>query len=324
MIAVTGGEPSGIASEVIIKALLQPIDARIIVIADADWLAEVASQIKVSIIIKRFDTADNIGPHKPGEINVLHTPLIEKPLLGKLNTVNAPYVLNLLTLAHQLASSNQVDAIVTAPVHKGVINDAGISFSGHTEFFAAASSVNQVVMMLASEIMRVALVTTHIPLEQVAKSITSERLSSVLTICYQGLRQLGITTPKICVLGLNPHAGEQGHLGSEELTTINPVIEKYRSQGESIIGPLPADTAFNQSNLASTDLFLAMYHDQGLPVIKYASFGKCANVTLGLPYLRTSVDHGTALDIADKFCASESSMLYALQFVIKAIKPSHH
>lgn len=319
-LAITSGEPSGVGIEVTLKALQQSHDANIVVLGDANWINDVNQQGELGTTVVSLDNLSQLAPHKPGQVQVLHSQLPEPAKLGQANPKNAHYVLNLLQQAHNLALNKQVDAIVTAPVHKGIINDAGIPFTGHTEFFAQQSQCDQVVMMLASNLMNVALVTTHLPLNKVAEAIDQATLHQVLDICIEGLHRLNIDQPNIKVLGLNPHAGEQGHLGTEELTTIIPALNAYKSKQALITGPYPADTAFSKANLANTNLFLAMYHDQGLPVIKYASFGECANVTLGLPYIRTSVDHGTAFDIANQFTASGNSMHYAIQFALQSIQ----
>ncbi|WP_144392180.1 4-hydroxythreonine-4-phosphate dehydrogenase PdxA [Pleionea sediminis] len=316
-ILITTGEPSGVGIEVTLKALRSKHLAKIAVLGDSPWIEEINTKGKLGLTIEKIDHIDEARAHEPGLVQVLHHSLSHPASLGVIDVENSSYVIELLSQAHQLAFNHQVDAIVTAPVHKGVINDAGIHFTGHTEFLADHCGVERVVMMLASEPMNVALATTHLPLKDVAQSLNIKRLQQIFSICANSLYQQGVPKPKIQVLGLNPHAGENGHLGREELDIIRPAIETFEHPKVKIMGPIPADTAFTKNNLNSTDLFLAMFHDQGLPVIKYASFGECANVTLGLPYIRTSVDHGTALDIANQFCASESSMKYALTYAIK-------
>lgn len=315
-ILITTGEPSGVGIEVTLKALRNHFDATITLLGDANWIQQINQLGGWDLNIESIQSLADASPHTANHIQVLHRPMPYKAQLGKLDKRNGQYVVDLLNQAHQFAHKGEVDAIVTAPVHKGVINDAGVPFTGHTELFAALSGVERVVMMLASEPMRVALVTTHIPLQQVASALTESLIHQVLDVTVKGLQTIGIANPRIKVLGLNPHAGEQGHLGQEELETIIPALQSLPPMRATITGPYPADTAFNQASLKSTDLFLAMFHDQGLPVIKFASFGQCANVTLGLPYIRTSVDHGTALDIAPQLEASESSMNYAITFAI--------
>lgn len=213
------------------------------------------------------------------------------------------------------------DAMVTAPIHKGIINEAGINFSGHTEFLAEQSNTDHVVMMLVGAGMRVALATTHLPLTKVSESITAESLTKTIRILNTDLIQkFGIAHPRIMVAGINPHAGEDGYLGDEEIKTITPVLEKLRAEGINLIGPMPADTMFSQKNIANVDAFLAMYHDQGLAVLKHASFGQGVNVTLGLPFIRTSVDHGTALDLAGKDGVEIGSLLAAIHLAIELAK----
>jgi 4-hydroxythreonine-4-phosphate dehydrogenase len=238
-------------------------------------------------------------------------------LAGELNPANSRYVLDTLQTALEGSLKGDFDAIVTAPVHKGVINEAGHSFSGHTEFFADGAGVAKVVMMLATHTLRVALATTHLPLNAVSDAITRESLTEVIRITDQSLRQqFGIATPRIAVCGLNPHAGEGGYLGREEIDTIQPVIDRLSEQGIAVSGAWPADTIFNQDKLANYDVVLAMYHDQGLPVLKHHGFGKAVNVTLGLPFIRTSVDHGTALDLAGTGKASATSLQAAVDMAL--------
>ncbi|MCK9512808.1 MAG: 4-hydroxythreonine-4-phosphate dehydrogenase PdxA [Pigmentiphaga sp.] len=240
-------------------------------------------------------------------------PLARPAEAGRLDPANAPYVLQTLQVAADAALAGQAAAIVTAPVHKGVINQAGVAFTGHTEFFQEHAGCERVVMMLAGGGLRVALATTHLPLRAVADALTRERLRQVLAILHASLRQsFGLPQPRIAVCGLNPHAGEGGHLGQEEITVIEPVLAELRAQGMALDGPLPADTLFVPDHVARYDAVLAMYHDQGLPVLKHASFGHGVNITLGLPYLRTSVDHGTALDLAGRGLANPQSLFEAL------------
>jgi 4-hydroxythreonine-4-phosphate dehydrogenase len=324
-LAITTGEPSGIGVEVSLKALKQDYPAKILLLGDLHHIATINQQSRLNLRIHRLTSLTECPPHQAGEVYVWPIELAADVQLGKPKAANAGYVLQLLNQAHQWAMDGLVDALVTAPLHKSVINQAGVPFSGHTEFFAERSGVEQVVMMLASEVMRVALVTTHLPLSKVASRVTTERLHRVLATAITGLHRLGMTHPSIKVCGLNPHAGEQGHLGNEEQDIIIPALSSFATHYAElaaqcqIAGPYPADTIFSKHHLATTDLFLGMYHDQVLPVIKYASFGACANVTLGLPYLRTSVDHGTGLDIAAQFIADSGSMEYAIQFALNAL-----
>jgi 4-hydroxythreonine-4-phosphate dehydrogenase len=247
-------------------------------------------------------------------LRVLHVPTAQPVQAGQLNSANSPYVLNLLIRAMQGCQSGEFAGMVTLPVHKGIINDAGIPFTGHTEFLAEKLHTEQVVMMLVGGGLRVALATTHLPLRQVADAITPALLENVLHVIQRDLiRRFGIAQPRILVAGLNPHAGEGGYLGREEIDIMIPVLDRLRAQGMNVSAPLPADTLFTPQRLAQCDCVLAMYHDQGLPVLKYASFGRGVNVTLGLPIIRTSVDHGTALELAGSGRAEAGSMLEAVQ-----------
>lgn len=253
-----------------------------------------------------------------GKLTVLHQAAHKSVHPGQLDPANSAYVIEMLSKAVRGCQARQFDAMVTCPVHKGVINDAGIPFTGHTEFLAEQTHTKQVVMMLVGGGLRVALATTHLPLTAVSPAISQQSLEQTLRILHEDLvAHFGIAKPRILVAGLNPHAGEGGHLGNEEITTIIPVLEKLRSQGMQLKGPLPADTLFTPHNLADADAVLAMYHDQGLPVLKYASFGEGVNVTLGLPIIRTSVDHGTALDLAGSGKASPGSLFSAIRLAIQ-------
>jgi 4-hydroxythreonine-4-phosphate dehydrogenase len=255
--------------------------------------------------------------HEPGTLTVEHHPLAAPSTAGQLDRANARYVLDLLDRATDGATAGEFSAIVTAPVHKGVINDSGVPFTGHTEYLAARTHARLPVMMLASPAMRVALATTHLPLKDVSAAITLESLTDVLTILHHDLvKWWGIKEPRIAVCGLNPHAGESGHLGDEEIRVIGPAIEQLAKRGMRVTGPIPADTAFVPRILANCDAVVAMYHDQGLPVIKHAGFDTAVNITLGLPILRTSVDHGTALDLAGTGRADSSSLGSAIALAI--------
>ena len=248
---------------------------------------------------------------------MLDVELAEPSIPGTLNSANGAYVVETLRIASEKNISGEFDAIVTGPVHKGLINKAGIAFSGHTEYFANQANCTDVVMMLATEGLRVALVTTHIPLAYVAKAITAERLQKVTRILHQDLQEkFGIKSPKIYACGINPHAGEDGHLGREEIDVMEPAFAELRADGIDIIGPLPADTIFQEKYLVEADAILAMYHDQGLPVLKYKGFGSSVNITLGLPFIRTSGDHGTALDLAGTGTADSGSFIEAMRNAI--------
>ena len=315
-IAITSGEPAGIGPDLVAQLAQSDWRHQIIVIADPDLIASRANQLNLELKIKPFDQYAPARSQKAGELHVLAEHLSEPCKAGILNSHNSRYVLNTLHRAVQGCQSRVFDALVTAPINKAAINDAGINFSGHTEFLAEQTHTRQVVMMLATDEMKVALATTHLPLREVPSAITKKLLTGVINIVHDELQQkYGLESPRIAVLGLNPHAGESGHLGREEINTIIPCIETLRSQNSiNLIGPLPADTAFNSKVLDKVDVVVAMYHDQGLPIIKYSSFGKAVNVTLGLPIIRTSVDHGTALELAGKGGADSGSLLYALDY----------
>ena len=291
----------------------QSHDDELVVLGDPALLEARARLLDLPLQLRPYDASTAPQPQAAGCLQVLPVALAKPTEPGELDVLNAPYVLELLRRACQGCLDGEFDALVTAPVQKSIINDAGIAFSGHTEFFSQTCGTEQVVMLLAAGSLRVALATTHLPLSAVPGAITSEGLTSILRILHQDLRQrFAIDEPKIAVLGLNPHAGEGGHLGREEIEIIMPVIEALRSEGMALAGPLPADTAFTPRVLDSCDAVLAMYHDQGLPVLKYAGFGGAVNVTLGLPIIRTSVDHGTALELAGRGGADAGSLREAL------------
>jgi 4-hydroxythreonine-4-phosphate dehydrogenase len=318
-LAITSGEPAGVGPDIILKIAQYPIPAHIVVFADPMLLEQRAQQLKIPI---HLHCKDRHPPelHQPGHLNVRPIALAQPVQASRLNSENVPYVLETLRQACQACMEKHFDALVTAPVHKGIINDAGIFFSGHTEFLAEYTHSPQVVMMLATAKLRVALVTTHLPLSQVSQAITPERLHSVIQVLHRSLQeQFALQQPRILVCGLNPHAGEGGHLGQEEITTIIPTLQWLRKQGMRLIGPVPADTAFIPATLAEVDVILAMYHDQGLPVLKHQGFGKAVNVTLGLPMIRTSVDHGTALELAGTGQASSDSLHYAISIALEMI-----
>ncbi len=316
-IAITPGEPAGIGPDLLIKLAQHDWPAQLIAVADADLLQQRAKLLGLPLKLSKFDSKEPIKPHQPGELYLTQIDLKDTSHPGILNEANGEYVLETLKYACEKNMDGTFAAIVTGPVHKGIINQAGISFSGHTEYFAQQSNTQDVVMMLATEGLRVALVTTHIPLAYVSKAITEERLAKVTEILNQDLiEKFGIQNPKILICGLNPHAGEDGHLGTEEIDTIIPTIEKLNQQGMNLQGPLPADTLFQDKYLRKADAVLAMYHDQGLPVLKYKGFGNSVNITLGLPFVRTSVDHGTALDLAGSGNADVGSFELAINEAI--------
>lgn len=315
-LAITAGEPAGIGPDLCLQ--LARHEQSLVVIADKALLQQRAAQLGIDVLLHDYSAAT---PHAPGRLSVLHVPLVHPAQAGKLDPANSPYVLNTLRRAVQGCVSGEFSGMVTAPVHKGVINDAGIPFTGHTEFLAELTHTPQVVMMLAGGGMRVALVTTHLPLREVADAITAPLLESVLRILQRDLqRRFGIAQPRILVAGLNPHAGEGGHLGREEIDVMIPVLDKLRAEGMKVSAPLPADTLFAAHRLRECDAVLTMYHDQGLPVLKHASFGEGVNVTLGLPFIRTSVDHGTALEMAGTGKAEVGSMLEAIKVANEMVR----
>jgi 4-hydroxythreonine-4-phosphate dehydrogenase len=297
-LALTSGEPAGIGPDLCVQLAQQAHPHQLVVIGSPDVFKERAEALNLPLTLRPFDDAQPASPCAPGELFIETCHIAEPVIAGKLNPANAAYVLQTLDIAADGCAHNRFDAMITAPLHKGVINDAGVKFSGHTEYLAEKSGANPV-MLLAAGNFRVALATTHLPLSQVASAINKDQLVRVLTVLHDELVQkFHIAKPTILVCGLNPHAGEDGHLGTEEIDIIIPTVNELKDQGLSLIGPLPADTLFTPHHLSDADAVLAMYHDQGLPVLKYAGFGQAVNVTLGLPIIRTSVDHGTALDKA--------------------------
>ena len=313
-LAITPGEPAGIGPELLIRLAQADRMAHWVVVADAALLERTARRLELPLVVD-----DSL--HEPatsgGRLTVAHLPLNETEQPGLLNVANSSYVVATLTRAADGCMANEFAGIVTGPVQKSVINESGIPFSGHTEFFCERAAVDDVVMLLVAGDLRVALATTHLPLSAVPAAITRESLRRRLRILLAGLSvQFGLSAPRVLVAGLTPHAGESGHLGLEEVDTIEPVCQEFRNQGVDLIGPLPADTLFTPGRLAGADVVLAMYHDQGLPVLKYAGFGRAVNVTLGLPFVRTSVDHGTALDLAGRGSADPGSMAAALELAV--------
>jgi 4-hydroxythreonine-4-phosphate dehydrogenase len=320
VLAITAGEPAGIGPDLCVQIAQQVWDYQILVICDKQLLLDRAKQLGLPLAVSDFDeqTALPAQPHQVGHLWVKHVPLAEQSIAGELNTANSPYVLKTLDIATQGCLDGHWHAMVTAPLHKGVINDAAEvttgSFTGHTEYLRDYCGKEEVVMMLATEDLRVALVTTHLPLRDVADAITPDRISRVARILHHDLQQFfAIDQPRILVAGLNPHAGEGGHLGMEEIEIIEPTLKALNTEGLNLIGPLPADTLFTPKHLEHADATLAMYHDQGLPVLKFHGFGRAANITLGLPIIRTSVDHGTALDLAGFGTADSGSLETALK-----------
>ncbi len=321
-LVITPGEPAGIGPDLCIQAAQDHFDVELIAIADPDMLAARAALLDLPLQLTAFDPNKPATPHRSGILKVLPIPIFEPAACGLLNSNNSKYVLESIFRAAQGCMNSTFDALVTGPVHKGIINEAGITFTGHTEFLAEQSKTEQVVMMLATEGLRVTLATTHLPLNRVSQAITQESLEQTIRIIFHDLKQyFGLKQPHILVCGLNPHAGENGHMGMEEIEVITPVLEKLRQEGFSLEGPLPADSLFTPNYLQRADSVLAMYHDQGLPVLKHMGFGQAVNVTLGLPFIRTSVDHGTALDLAGKGTANTGSLKVAIQTAIEMI---HH
>lgn len=311
VLAVTAGEPAGIGPDLVLRLPELAPETRCVAIADRALLADRAAALGLDV---RLADYRRDRPAPAGALEVLHVPLAAPAQAGRLDPANGRYVLATLDAAIDGCVSGEFAAMVTAPVHKGVINDAGVPFTGHTEYLAERTGTGKVVMMLAGGGMRVALATTHLPLREVADAITAPLLNEVIRILHADLEnKFGIAAPRILVAGLNPHAGESGHMGREEIDVIEPALDALRAEGINLIGPLPADTLFNPDKLAAADAVLAMYHDQGLPVLKHASFGAGINVTLGLPIVRTSVDHGTALDLAGSGRADPGSLLEAVR-----------
>ncbi|MCU4581589.1 4-hydroxythreonine-4-phosphate dehydrogenase PdxA [Acinetobacter gyllenbergii] len=312
---VTSGEPAGIGPDICLSLAARIDERPVVVLADMQMLQQRANLlgIDVELIAYQGQTESSLQ----GQLFVEHVPLSNTVFLGQLDSANAAYVLEQLRRSADYAMSGQSVGVATAPVQKSIINDAGIAFSGHTEYYQESAGVDRVVMMLATKTLRVALATTHLPLRDVPDAITKDRLQQVIDILIHDLKsKFKITAPRILVCGLNPHAGEDGYLGREEIEVINPVLESYRAQGINMSLSLPADTLFTPENLKDADAVLAMYHDQGLPVLKSQGFGEAVNITLGLPFIRTSVDHGTALSLAGTGQAKASSLHVAVDLAL--------
>ncbi|WP_133131161.1 4-hydroxythreonine-4-phosphate dehydrogenase PdxA [Legionella yabuuchiae] len=314
---VSSGEPAGIGPDLCLELAQKKIP--LVVLGDEQVLKARANQLGKQIRFHRYDGVYHDS--QAGELTVLHIPCHTPPIPGVLNPNNAPYVLSLIETGAKQCLSGEFSALVTAPINKAVINRAGIEFRGHTEFLAELCQAESVVMMLACPHMKVALVTTHLPLKDVPLALTKPLVKQVLSCLNESLqRDFGISQPNIAVAGLNPHAGESGYLGQEEIETIIPVLEALRVQGLNLLGPLPADTMFTPKYLEHCDAMVAMYHDQGLPVLKFAGFGKAVNITLGLSIIRTSVDHGTALDLAGKGLAEPGSLYAAVDMALEMVR----
>lgn len=323
-VVITPGEPAGVGPDLVIALAQQAWPAELVVCADPALLLERAALLQLPLTLREYQPDVPAQPQAEKTLTILPITLHSKALPGQLDVNNGAYVVETLARACDGCLSGEFAALITGPVHKGIINDGGVPFTGHTEFFAERSHRDRVVMMLATEELRVALATTHLPLLDVPAAITPQTLTEVITILNHDLRtKFGIDEPQIYVCGLNPHAGEGGHMGREEIDVIIPTLESLRQQGIHLIGPLPADTLFQPKYLEHADAVLAMYHDQGLPVLKYQGFGRAVNITLGLPFIRTSVDHGTALDLAATGIADVGSFRTALNLAIKMINNSN-
>ncbi|WP_180035892.1 MULTISPECIES: 4-hydroxythreonine-4-phosphate dehydrogenase PdxA [unclassified Acinetobacter] len=320
---ITSGEPAGIGPDICLS-LANRIDERpLVVLIDKDLLLKRAQQLKLEVEL--IDYVGQEGSAALGQLYVEHVPVTTPVIAGQLDVHNAAYVLEQLRRSADYAMSGKSVGVATAPVQKSIINDAGIHFSGHTEFYQEFAGVDRVVMMLATKTLRVALATTHLPLRDVADAITQERLHQVIDIVIHDLKtKFKKDHPHILVCGLNPHAGEDGYLGMEEIEVINPVLEHYRAQGVNMSLSLPADTLFTPENLKDADAVLAMYHDQGLPVLKSQGFGEAINITLGLPFIRTSVDHGTALSLAGTGLAKSSSLQVAVDLALELARAKNN
>ncbi len=317
-IVITSGEPAGIGPDACVVLAQSDWDADLVVAGDADLLRSAAADLGLPLQIELYESAGAVTMHRARTLRVLHIPTAVPVVAGRLDARNAKYVLQMLDRACDGCTNGEFAAMVTAPVQKSTLLDAGFAFTGHTEYLASRTRAALPVMMLVSGELRVALVTTHLPLADVPKAITRERVLATVRIVHMDLgRHFNLSAPRIAVLGLNPHAGESGHLGREEVDVLEPAILQLRAEGLDITGPVPADTAFTPQFLARTDVIVAMYHDQGLPVVKHAGFGNAVNITLGLPILRTSVDHGTALALARSGKADAGSLRAALALAVR-------
>ena len=323
-VVITPGEPAGIGPDLVIQLAQRDWPLELVVCADGGLLTERARLLGLPLTLLPYSPDQTALPQRAGTLTLLPVALHADVTPGVLHVDNGRYVVETLARACDGCLNGEFAALVTGPVHKGIINDAGIPFTGHTEFFEERSGVPKVVMMLATEEMRVALATTHLPLKAVSDAITADLLREVITILHDDLRnKFGLAEPHVLVCGLNPHAGEGGHMGTEEIDTIIPVLNEMRAKGMNLSGPLPADTLFQPKYLDHADAVLAMFHDQGLPVLKYQGFGRGVNITLGLPFIRTSVDHGTALELAGLGKADIGSFITALNLAIKMIVNSN-
>jgi 4-hydroxythreonine-4-phosphate dehydrogenase len=317
-LALTAGEPAGIGPDLCIQLAQHVQSCQLIIIASPELLEDRAKQLNLPVKLIDYNPQMPKAVAEPGTLIVCSESLDTTVQAGILNSQNSKYVVNCLQRALNGCLAKEFDGVVTGPVHKGVINDAEIEFTGHTEFFADGANIDKVVMMLATDELRVALVTTHLPLSAVSAAITKQNVTQTLSIINSSFKQqFGKENPRIAVCGLNPHAGENGHMGTEEIEVISPVIEELKKNNPNISGPWPADTIFVKEKLADYDVIVAMYHDQGLPVLKHNGFGRAVNITLGLPFIRTSVDHGTALDLAGTGHADIGSLLTAIDMAVE-------
>ncbi|WP_279049174.1 4-hydroxythreonine-4-phosphate dehydrogenase PdxA [Cedecea davisae] len=322
-LTITPGEPAGIGPDLVVALAQRDWPIELVVCASPDLLLDRAALLGLPLTLMPLQAGAPAIPQAAGTLTVLPVELRAPVVPGRLDVRNSAYVVETLARACDGCMSGEFAALITGPVHKGIINDAGIPFIGHTEFFEERSHSEKVVMMLATEELRVALATTHLPLKAISDAITPDLLRQIVTILYHDLQtKFGIPQPHVLVCGLNPHAGEGGHMGTEEIDTIIPVLNEMRALGMHLSGPLPADTLFQPKYLDHADAVLAMYHDQGLPVLKYQGFGRAVNITLGLPFIRTSVDHGTALELAGQGKAEVGSFITALNLAIKMITNS--
>ena len=323
-VVITPGEPAGIGPDLVVQLAQRDWPVELVICADGALLSDRASLLGLPLSLLPYDPTVPATPQRAGTLTLLPVALNAPVEPGVLNVSNGSYVVETLARACDGCLNGEFAALITGPVHKGIINDAGIAFTGHTEFFADRAGGHRVVMMLATEALRVALATTHLPLKEVSAAVTRECLHEVITILHHDLQQkFAIAEPHIYVCGLNPHAGESGHMGREEIDVIIPALNELRQQGIQLTGPLPADTLFQPKYLQHADAVLAMYHDQGLPVLKFQGFGRAVNITLGLPFIRTSVDHGTALELAGLGQAEPGSFITALNLAITMIKSSN-
>ncbi|WP_267369854.1 MULTISPECIES: 4-hydroxythreonine-4-phosphate dehydrogenase PdxA [unclassified Pantoea] len=323
-VVITPGEPAGIGPDLTVQLAQHAWPVELVVCASPALLQQRAAQLGLPLTLRHYQPEADPVPQQAGTLTILPIETAQPVTPGELCVANGDYVLATLARACDGCLQGEFAALITGPVHKGVINDAGIAFTGHTEFFADRVGGHRVVMMLATEALRVALATTHLPLKEVPAAVTRECLHEVITILHRDLQQkFAIAEPHIYVCGLNPHAGEGGHMGREEIETITPALNELRQQGIKLTGPLPADTLFQPKYLQNADAVLAMYHDQGLPVLKFQGFGRAVNITLGLPFIRTSVDHGTALELAGLGQAEPGSFITALNLAITMIKSSN-